>query len=385
MNTRWRKIISYFVVALVAFWLGSVINGKATAPFSLTALSRLTKTTTEAIPVAKSGNLLIGPTTIADTVQQIGLAVVNIDTEIESPSPRGFDPFFNDPFFREFFGDAFRVRPSQKQHGIGTGFIFSKDGYIITNEHVIAQASKVVVTIGKDTYPAKVVGADHELDLAVLKVSADRDLPTLVLGDSNSIRVGDWVIAIGNPYGLDHTVTAGVISATGRPVTIQDRSYRNLIQTDAAINPGNSGGPLLNLKGEVIGINTAVNAQAQGIGFAIPINTAKDVLEDLVNKGRIIRPWLGVELEPVTPEFARYAGLPDLEGVVISRVVPGSPAAKAGLKPADVIRGINNEKTSNWEDLNDRLRKLHAGQKTVISIWRDKQDVSVEVILGERP
>ncbi|MFY9217639.1 MAG: trypsin-like peptidase domain-containing protein, partial [Tepidanaerobacteraceae bacterium] len=238
------------------------------------------------------------PTDIPEIVEKVGDAVVYIETVSESSSSS--DPFFNDPFFRYFFGDSFGFRTTPRvSRGIGTGFIINPKGYIITNEHVINNATEVTVTvIGFDEpFKATVVGKDFNLDLAVLKIDSSKKLPYIELGNSDEMRVGDWVIAIGNPYRLDHTVTVGVISAKGRPVTIPDQStgkqrvYKDLIQTDAAINPGNSGGPLISLDGKVIGINTAVNAQAQGIGFAIPINTAKEVLDELIKTGSVTRPF----------------------------------------------------------------------------------------------
>ncbi|MGD0153069.1 MAG: trypsin-like peptidase domain-containing protein [Thermacetogeniaceae bacterium] len=223
----------------------------------------------------------IGTDTIADTVAAAGPAVVKIETQVTTQVE---NPFFNDPFFRQFFGQGNNQSETMVQKGLGSGFFISADGYLLTNEHVIDGAQQIQVTIMGKSQPvnARVVGSDQDLDLAVLKVDAGSNLPYLKLGDSDNIRVGSWAIAIGNPYGLDHTVTVGVISAKGRPITVQDRSYRNLLQTDASINPGNSGGPLLDMNGEVIGINTAVDAQAQGIGFAIPSNTAKNILATVV-------------------------------------------------------------------------------------------------------
>jgi S1-C subfamily serine protease len=222
----------------------------------------------------------VGPETVADVVSQVSPAVVKISTTITTGSAD--DPLFSDPFFREFF-DLPTV--PREEEGLGSGFIISSDGYILTNEHVIEGANKISVTvIGFDKeIEARVVGSDYDLDLALLKIDAGGSLPFLTLGNSDQIRVGNWVIAIGNPYGLDHTVTTGVISAKGRPISVEDRQYENLLQTDASINPGNSGGPLLNLNGEVVGINTAISSEAQGIGFAIPTSTVQQVLEDLKN------------------------------------------------------------------------------------------------------
>lgn len=328
----------------------------------------------------------VGPNTIADIVKKAGPAVVKIETQVQTTSQR-YDPFFNDPFFREFFGQQFDFAPRTRvQQGLGSGFIISSDGYILTNEHVIEGAQVINVSIvGRSRpVPARVVGADRELDLAVLKVDAGNNLPTLKLGSSDDIEVGNWVIAIGNPYGLDHTVTVGVISAKGRPITVEDRSYRNLLQTDASINPGNSGGPLLNLKGEVIGINTAVSAEAQGIGFAVPSDTVQSVLNDLIKKGRVVRGWLGVEIQDLTPTLADYFGLSVTEGVVIRGVVSGSPAERAGLQQGDVIIAWNGKKLQSTGDLLDLAREAGPGKKVQLSVVRNKKTLNVTVTLGER-
>lgn len=329
----------------------------------------------------------VGPSTIAETVTKAGPAVVKIETLVTSQD-REWDPFFNDPFFREFFGHQFVFPPKTRvQRGLGSGFLISPDGYILTNEHVIEGAQEIHVTLAGRTKPikAQVVGADRELDLTVLKVNAGSNLPFLELGDSDRVAVGNWVIAIGNPYGLDHTVTVGVISAKGRPVTVQDRGYRNLLQTDASINPGNSGGPLLNLQGKVVGINTAVSAQAQGISFAIPSNTVKEVLEDLMKKGKVSRGWLGVEIQEVTPAVADYFGLSNLEGVVIKDVVSRSPAQEAGLRRGDIILAWNGNKVRDTEDLLQKIQQAGPGKKVQLTVWRDRRAYQISVNLGERP
>jgi Do/DeqQ family serine protease len=326
----------------------------------------------------------VGPNTIAEIVEKAAPAVVKIETLVTATDR--WDPFFNDPFFREFFGEQFLPR-TRVQQGLGSGFLISPDGYILTNEHVIANAQQIQVTLVGRTKPvsARVVGKDHDLDLAVLKIDAGSGLPYLRLGDSDKIAVGNWVIAIGNPYGLDHTVTVGVISAKGRPITVEDRSFRNLLQTDASINPGNSGGPLLNLDGEVIGINTAVNAQAQGIGFAIPSNTVKTVLEDLIKKGKVTRGWLGVSIQEVTPGVASYFGLPKLEGVLVRDVVAGGPAEKAGIQQGDIIIRWNGESVAGPDDLLQKVQEAGPGKKVELTVWRDQKMVKVTVTLGERP
>lgn len=328
----------------------------------------------------------VGANTISEIVDKMGPAVVKIETLVTTRQ-QSESPFFSDPFFREFFGQQFSRPITREQRGLGSGFLISPDGYILTNEHVIEGAQEIQVTlVGKaKSVPARVVGQDRELDLAVLKIDAGKNLPTFKLGNSDRIAVGNWVIAIGNPYGLDHTVTVGVISAKGRPITVEDRSYRNLLQTDASINPGNSGGPLLNLNGEVIGINTAVSVQAQGIGFAIPSNTVKSVIEDLMSNGKVSRGWLGVEIQEVTPGIANSLGYSGTEGVVIRDVISGGPAARAGLRQGDIITNWNNGGVKGTDDLLENIQQTDPGSKAEITVWRDQKSVQVTVTLGERP
>ncbi len=323
-----------------------------------------------------------GPNNIPDMVSMVGPAVVRIDTTTTGVSQ--LDPFFNDPFFRQFFGDQFGI-PSQQQesHGLGSGFIISTDGYILTNEHVIEGVNQIEVNLSNTDkpYPARLVGADKELDLAVLKIEAGDKLPTVTLGDSDGIRVGDWVVAIGNPYGLDHTVTVGVISAKGRPMTIDDRQYRNLLQTDASINPGNSGGPLLDLKGEVVGINTAISAQAQGIGFAIPSSTVKSVINDLINKGGVSHPWLGVYLQSLTENTARSYGLSEPKGALVVEVIGSSPADKAGLVKGDIIVGYNGDAIENPDLLVELVQAADIGSQVEVNYIRNgKKEAAVITI-----
>jgi Do/DeqQ family serine protease len=324
----------------------------------------------------------VGPETIADVVSQASPAVVKISTIITSQSPN--DPLFNDPFFRQFFGQP--AVPRQEE-GLGSGFIISKDGYILTNEHVIAGTDKISVTvIGFDgDLDANIVGTDSDLDLALLKISAGKDLPFLILGNSDQIRVGNWVIAIGNPYGLDHTVTTGVISAKGRPISVEDRQYENLLQTDASINPGNSGGPLLNLKGEVVGINTAISSGAQGIGFAIPTSTVQQVLEDLKNNVTKRRPWVGVQVRTVDSELAGFLGLDKAEGAVVAGVVAGGPAQQAGLIEWDVIVEFNGKKIVNADELVAAIKAAQIGQAVKLTMIRQRQQQTITVIVAEKP
>lgn len=330
-----------------------------------------------------SPKVFLGPDTIQDIVKQTGPAVVKIETETQTQ--RQYDPFFNDPFFREFFGGQFKSQPELRK-GLGSGFIISSDGHIVTNNHVVAGAAKIEVYLSnrKEPYAAKLIGSDAQLDLAVLKIDADEKLPALVFGDSNKLEAGSWVIAIGNPYGLDHTVTVGVISAKGRPININGNQFTDLLQTDASINPGNSGGPLINLRGEVIGINTAINAQAQGIGFAIPSSTVTQVLDQLINDGKVIRPWLGVFTQPVTQELANYFGLKAPEGVLISGVAENSPAQKAGLKRGDIILEYNKKKVNAPDKLKDEVMNTKIGAEVVILVYRDGGTIFVPLKIEER-
>lgn len=327
------------------------------------------------------------PNNIAEIVEKSGPSVVKIQTTVEIAGQRN-NPFANDPFFRQFFGDDFSI-PGQSRvsRSFGSGFIISKDGYILTNQHVIDSAKEIeVLVVGyEEPFKAEVIGSDYDLDLALIKISAPKNLPFLPLGDSNNTQVGNWVIAIGNPYGLDHTVTVGIISAKGRPIDIGDRHYKNLLQTDASINPGNSGGPLLNLNGEVIGINTAINAQAQGIGFAIPTSTVTDVLEELKTEGKVTRSYLGVYLQEIDEEIAKYLNLKNTEGALIAGVISGSPADKAGLQRGDVVVEFNKKSIKSPEDLVAEVAKTKPGQKLVIVISRGGTERYVTVTMEQKP
>jgi Trypsin-like serine proteases, typically periplasmic, contain C-terminal PDZ domain len=332
---------------------------------------------------AGSPNAFLGPDTIQNIVKQTGPAVVKIETEVKTQ--RQNNPFFNDPFFREFFGDQFKAQPELAK-ALGSGFIVSKDGYIVTNYHVIAGATKldVFLTSRKEPYAAKLIGSDEQLDLAVLKIDAGDSLSSLHFGDSNKLEVGSWVIAIGNPYGLDHTVTVGVISAKGRPININGNQYTDLLQTDASINPGNSGGPLINLQGEVIGINTAINAQAQGIGFAIPSSTVTQVLDQLIAGKKVSRPWLGIYMQPVTKELASYFGLQQPEGVLVSSVAEDSPAQKAGLRRGDIILEYNKNKVNDPDALKKEVMNSEIGKQVVLLVYRDGNTLFISTNIGER-
>ncbi|MCU0615216.1 MAG: DegQ family serine endoprotease [Desulfobacterales bacterium] len=309
----------------------------------------------------------------------------------ESPlgSNNPFDQF-NDEFFRRFFGD--KIPPEQRQKyrqmGQGSGFIISKDGYILTNNHVVGDVEKITVQLkdGREFTDAKVIGTDPETEVALIKIPGD-DLPVLRMGDSDKIEIGDWAIAIGNPFGLAETVTAGIISAVGRS-NVGIAQYENFIQTDAAINPGNSGGPLLNLEGQVIGINTAIFSQSggyMGIGFAIPINMARGIEEQLIKNGKVIRGYLGIYIQDMTPDLAESFNLKEKEGVLVSEVSGDSPAQKAGLMQGDIILEMNGKKMSSASVLTNEVALLSPGSKADLLVFRDGKKMSIAVEVLEKP
>lgn len=306
---------------------------------------------------------------------------------------QGGDPFglFNDPMFQRFFGPQFRPRQRRprkfKQMGQGSGFIITHDGYIMTNNHVVGEADEIDVklTDGRK-FRAKVIGTDPKSDVAVIKIDA-KGLPVVPLGDSEKLKVGEWVLAIGNPFGLTHTVTVGVVSAKGRShLGIND--YEDFIQTDAAINPGNSGGPLINIRGEVVGMNTAIfsrNGGSMGIGFAIPVNMAKAVKDQLLKNGKVVRGWLGVIIQDIDDELAKSFDLKKSEGVLVAEVSPDSPADRGGLRQGDVILRLNGEVVDDVGDLRNRIALTAPGTKISLDILRNGKHRTLKVKIGEQP
>lgn len=312
--------------------------------------------------------------------------VVFISTEQTVKMPQ--HPFFDDPFFREFFrGQQPRSR-TQKRTGLGTGFILSSDGYICTNHHVIARVDKILVKINNKSYTAKIVGSDERTDIALLKIKSDEKLKPVFLGNSDEVMVGDWAIAIGNPFGLDKTFTVGVISATGRKDVDLMGGSQSHIQTDASINPGNSGGPLINIDGEVIGINRMIYSRTGGnlgIGFAIPINKAKFVLQQLKKHKKVKRGFLGVQIVPLSQEYAQEIGLKKTEGALVGAVVEDSPAQKGGIMVGDVILEVKNKKVKNYVDLVEIVEKTKIGKTLKVVIWRKKSRLNLFITVAERP
>ena len=299
-------------------------------------------------------------------------------------------PFAQDPFFKDFFDQFFGRTPGAprgefRQPGLGSGVIIDKRGYVLTNFHVIRGADAVTVRLSsKQEYRGRTVGADSKTDLAVVRFDPDRELTVATLGNSDALRVGEWAIAIGNPFGLDQTVTVGVVSATGR-ADVGISSYENFVQTDASINPGNSGGPLVNLRGEVIGINTAIVATGQGIGFAIPANMARRITAQLIDRGKVTRGWVGVSMQPITPELAQALGLPNTNGAVVARVAPGSPAATADLRQNDVIVAFEGTLVEDYHHLQRLAADSEVGKTVKLEVIRDRARRTVALTIAEAP
>jgi serine protease Do len=323
--------------------------------------------------------------------EQVRPAVVHLGTVQVSrsrrppvvPGPNADDPFFKD-FFDQFFGRRGQG-PSEefRQSGLGSGVIFDKRGYVLTNFHVIRGADAVTVRLStRQELKGRIVGTDPKTDLAVIQFQPEGPLTVATLGNSDAVRVGEWAIAIGNPFGLDQTVTVGVVSATAR-ADVGIATYENFIQTDASINPGNSGGPLVNLRGEVIGINTAIVAAGQGIGFAIPANMVKRVTGQLVDRGKVMRGWLGVSVQPLSKELAQSLGVPDARGAVVARVYPDSPAAKAGLAANDVIVAFDGTPVEDYHHLQRLSADADVGKTVKLDVIRRKERKSYELTIAE--
>jgi serine protease Do len=340
---------------------------------------------------AKSTGTFNAPESFSRLAEMASPAVVNIRIEkiIKSRGP-GMRQFQRDPwgrekqfkdFFERFFGED---SPREfKQPSVGSGFIIDKSGYVVTNNHVIENADKIVVKLDDDNeLDAKVVGRDPNTDIALLKVEADKDLPFIKLGDSNKLKIGQWVVAIGSPFGLERTVTAGIVSAKGR--VIGSGPYDDFIQTDASINPGNSGGPLLNMDGEVVGINTAIIASASGIGFAIPISLAQGIIAQLKSEGEVTRGWLGVAIQDLTSEMAEYYGLKDRKGVLVADVFKGDPADKAGIRAKDIILEVNDQNIETSRQLTSMIAGLKVNETAKIEVFRDRKIKTFSIKLAKR-
>jgi serine protease Do len=379
-NKRWLLTIALLILITLAFVYvkGQVIPEKT----SMDASKQNVKT------IAFNGNL----PGFSQLVKQVKPAIVNISTttvvagsELQDRfmgPANPFKDFFGEDFFDKFFGNS--PKRERKQKSLGSGFVIDREGYILTNNHVVEKASSIKVKLSDEKeYDAKIIGRDPKTDIALIKIDVNHDLPSATFGDSDKLEVGDWVVAIGNPFGLEHTVTAGIVSAKGR--VIGAGPYDDFIQTDASINPGNSGGPLLNLKGEVVGINTAIVSSGQGIGFAIPINVVQDLLSQLKSKGKVARGWLGVVIQKITPEIAKNFKLKELEGALVSDVAEDGPAEKAGIKRGDVIISYNGKNIKDSEMLPRVVATTEIGKKVKVGIIRDGKPLGIEVVIGELP
>lgn len=340
---------------------------------------------------AKTADVITVPGNFSQLAEIAGPAVVNIRTvktiKGGGPvfrnfrrNPHGGDDPFKD-FFEKFFGED--TQREFKQPSLGSGFIVDKEGFVVTNNHVIQDADQIKVKLGGDTeYDAEVVGRDPNTDLALLKIKTGKDLPFLKLGDSDELKIGQWVVAIGSPFGLERTVTAGIVSAKGR--VIGSGPYDNFIQTDASINPGNSGGPLINMKGEVVGINTAIIAAGAGIGFAIPVNLAEKIITQLKSEGEVTRGWLGVAIQDLTGEMAEYYGLKDRKGVLVADVFEGDPAAEAGIQAKDIILTVNDNKIETSRQLTAMIADLKVGEEAKVEVFRNGKIKTFQIKLAKR-
>jgi Do/DeqQ family serine protease len=325
---------------------------------------------------------------LAPMIKRVAPAVVNVSTRGHVEMQVN-NPFMNDPFFQQFFGGRGGNQPIQRQfQSLGSGVIVDADkGYILTNNHVVENADKITVTLYDNrNFSAKVVGKDPDTDVAVLKIDA-KDLTALPMGNSDAVQVGDFVVAIGNPFGLKHTVTAGIVSALGR-AGIEDGKFENFIQTDASINPGNSGGALVDLNGNLVGINTAILSRGGGnigIGFAIPINMAHDVMDQILKYGKVERGVLGVTIEDLTPEIAKGLGISQQSGVVVTQVQSGSSAEKAGIKAGDVIVSLNGQPVTSNAELSSTLGVMRVGTDVTLGVVRNGRETPIKATIGKAP
>jgi serine protease Do len=383
MLTKKRLYVSAAVILVLGVFVGLVLSSHVGIMSTLPAKSQISSKTIDIL------------TQLSEAQSEVAAvatpSVVNISTTrvIKSREEAPFD-LFEDPFFRRFFGDQFphpNIPKEHKEQSLGSGVIVSDDGYIVTNNHVIEKAQEIkVLLLNKKDYKAKLIGADPKTDIAVIKIDAT-GLPALPWGDSNKLKVGEIVFAIGNPFGLNQTVTMGIISAVGRAnVGIAD--YEDFIQTDAAINPGNSGGAMINARGELIGINTAILSRTggyQGIGFAVPSSMARQVIDSLVKYKKVVRGWLGVSIQEVTSDLAEEFSVRDLKGALVSGVMKGSPAEKAGIKQGDVILQFNGKTVEDTGHLRNMVSQTPVGSRVKVAVLRQKKELELEVAIAELP
>jgi serine protease Do len=388
MNTRTRTLATLFTLAMAAMLLGAAVT---TQIRPAAALARPAEAAEPAVAVQRAGGP--GSDTFRDIARAYTAGVVNINTSKEVRASRGRDPFhefFGDDFMERFFGPG-QNQERQTQRSLGSGFIVDKAGYILTNRHVVEGADKIQVTLatqrpGDRAYEARLVGRDARTDIALLKIEPRETLTALSLGDSDRLDVGEWVMAIGNPFGYGNSVTVGVVSYKGRQLRLTAGTNTDMIQTDAAINPGNSGGPLLNTRGEVVGINTLIMTsgapQSSGVGFAVAINIAKDVLPQLRDKGKVVRGWMGVQILAITEDLARTYKMKDARGAMVSEVTKGSPAEDAGLQPDDVVVTVDGRPVQDSSDLSRYVASKPPGTTVRLHVLRGGGEKDVDVKLG---
>ncbi|MCL4477913.1 MAG: DegQ family serine endoprotease [Deltaproteobacteria bacterium] len=397
MNKKGYRILGVGVLILASVVVGLILSARMSITTPISA--KETKLWSTKPETQQETNLTqkYVPASFSPLVNAVKGAVVNISTTkivktvpmnqqmLGNPMMQQFQQFFG-PHFQEFLGP--QVPQEYKEHALGSGFIINKDGYILTNNHVIAGMSDIkVITDNGDQYTAKVIGTDPKTDIALLKIDPKKALDVAYLGDSSKVQVGDWVVVIGNPFGLDHTVTAGIISAEGRRLS-NESNYDQFLQTDAAINRGNSGGPVFNLKGEVIGISTAIIAPSigQGIGFAIPINVAKTILPQLLAHGKVVRGWLGVYIQDITPDLAESFHLKrNQKGAVVTKVVKDGPAYKAGIREGDVIIKFDDKRIKSADVLPWIVSNVPVNSKASVVVIRHGKEKTFTVTIGELP
>src|SRR5512136_217234 len=389
MGKKWLKRLIWGLGGIsLLFGLFYCMENNKAVSLTKSDKDKLTKTEKDQLTTARS----LGQAFV-EVAKKVQPAVVNITTEKTvtlKPWERFGEDFFKGSPFEDFFrGFGFSPRDKekefkQKKKGGGSGVIVDKEGYVLTNNHVIEGADKVKVKLndGRE-FTATVKGQDSRTDLAVLHINA-KNLPVANLGDSDQLEVGEWAIAIGSPFGLEHTVTVGVISAKGRS-GLGTGNYEDFIQTDASINPGNSGGPLINIDGEVIGINAMIIQPGTGIGFAIPVNMAKQILSDLIKQGKVVRPWLGISVQDLTPELIEHFKVKEKEGVVVGQVYPGTGAEKAGIASGDIIKSVDDKAIKTVKELVKEVQKKKVGQKVKLSIIRDGKPVTLEITTTSMP
>lgn len=372
MNVTLRAVPAV-ILCLLVFSCMAGCSGKSDAPLFFESKRKAGEA--EAPVKDVPADLLSTQKAFSEVAKKVTPCVVNISTISKK---KIIQPFFEmNPFFEDFFS----APQTRRDKSLGSGFILSKDGYIVTNDHVVRDAESVRVKLSNDkVYDAKVVGGDQKTDIAVIKIDA-ADLPVAVLGDSEKLEVGQWAIAIGNPFGLERSMTVGVVSATGRS-NMGIETYENFIQTDASINPGNSGGPLLNIHGEVIGINTAIVAAGQGIGFAIPITMAKPIVTQILQKGSVSHGYMGVTIQPVTEELARSFGMKQARGALVNDVLKGGPAEKAGIRQGDVIIAFNGSEVKDSSHLQRLVAEHGVGKTARVTLFRDGKTVELGMTLS---